>query len=115
LSAMVSAGRSLKGVLVDVAEFAAQAIPGADGTGVGVTLIKPIGITMGVQVCAATTLVVQEINRVQYENLNEGPSITCMQVRRAVVSGSWGPINGGRVSVPARPGWGRRQRWRCRC
>jgi hypothetical protein len=36
LSAMVSAGRSLQLVLGNVADFAAQAIPGADGTGVGV-------------------------------------------------------------------------------
>jgi hypothetical protein len=90
LSAMVSAGRSLELVLANVAEFAAQAIPGADGTGVGVTLIKPIGITMGVQVCAATTPVVREIDLVQYDLLNEGPSISCMQIRRAAVSGSLG-------------------------
>jgi hypothetical protein len=88
LSAMVSAGWSLDVVLRNVAEFAAQAVPGADDTGVGVTLIKPIGTTMGVQVWAATTSVVREIDLMQYEVLNEGPCITCMQIRRAVVSGS---------------------------
>jgi GAF domain-containing protein len=90
LSAMVSAGRSLELVLGNVAEFAAQAIPGADGTGVGVTLLRPIGTTMSVQVWAATTPVVEEIDLMQYEMLNEGPCISCMQIRRAVVSGSLG-------------------------
>lgn len=90
LSAMVSAGRSLDVVLSNVAEFAASAIPGADDTGVGVTLLKPIGTAMGVQVWAATTPVVREIDILQYELLNEGPCISCMQTRRAVVSGSLG-------------------------
>jgi hypothetical protein len=55
LSAMISAGRSLEQVLGEVAVFAAKAIPGADDTGVGVTLIKPVGNSMGIQVWAATT------------------------------------------------------------
>lgn len=90
LSAMVSAGRGLEVVLREVAQFAAQAVPGVDGTGVGVTLIKPVGPTMGIQAWAATTAVVHEIDILQYEVLNEGPCISCMQVRRAVVSGSLG-------------------------
>jgi GAF domain-containing protein len=90
LSAMVSAGRSLDVVLSNVAEFAATAIPGVDDTGVGVTLLKPIGTTMGVQAWVATTPVVREIDILQYELLNEGPCIACMQTRRAVVSGSLG-------------------------
>jgi GAF domain-containing protein len=102
LSAMVSAGRSLELVLGNVAEFAAQAIPDAD-TGVGVTLIKPIGSSMGIQAWAATTPVVREIDIAQYELVNEGPCIACMQTRRAVVSGSLGadkrwPRFGGRVA-----------------
>ncbi|WP_428342976.1 GAF and ANTAR domain-containing protein [Mycobacterium sp.] len=88
LSAMVSAGRSLEQVLGEVAVFAAFAIPGAQDTGVGVTLIKPVGTTMGVQAWAATTAVVHEIDIMQYELLNEGPCISCMQTRRAAVSGS---------------------------
>ncbi|WP_428342961.1 GAF and ANTAR domain-containing protein [Mycobacterium sp.] len=90
LSAMVSAGRSLEVVLREVAQFASRAIPGVDGAGVGVTLIKPVGATMGIQAWAATTAVVREIDIMQYELLNEGPCISCMQVRRAVVSGSLG-------------------------
>jgi GAF domain-containing protein len=90
LSAMVSSGRSLEVVLREVAVFAAHAIPGADNAGVGVTLIKPVGTTMGVQAWVATTSVVHEIDVMQYELLNEGPCISCMQTRRAVVSGSLG-------------------------
>jgi GAF domain-containing protein len=90
LSAMISAGRSLEQVLGEVAVFAAKAIPGADDTGVGVTLIKPVGNTMGIQVWAATTPVVREIDLMQYEVLHEGPCISCMQSRRAMVSGSLG-------------------------
>jgi GAF domain-containing protein len=90
LSAMVSAGRSLEQVLGEVAVFAALAIPGAHETGVGVTLIKPVGTTMGIQAWAATTAVVHEIDIMQYEVLNEGPCISCMQIQRPVVSGSLG-------------------------
>jgi GAF domain-containing protein len=89
LSAMVSAGHGVDLMLGHVAEFAAQAIPGADA-GVAVTLIKPIGTTMGVQAWAATTPAVREIDHLQYEILHEGPCITCMQTRRTVVSGSLG-------------------------
>jgi GAF domain-containing protein len=55
-----------------------------------VTLIKPVGYTMGIQVWAATTPVVREIDLMQYEVLHEGPCISCMQSRRAMVSGSLG-------------------------
>jgi GAF domain-containing protein len=90
LAAMVSTRRGLEAVLRNVAEFAAQAIPGAGDTGVGVTLIRPIGATMGVQAWAATTAVVHEIDLMQYEVVKEGPCITCMQTRRAAVSGLLG-------------------------
>jgi len=90
LSAMVAAGRSLDLVLRNVAEFAALSIPGGDDTGVGVSLIRPVDTTRGVQAWAATTAVGREIDILQYELLNEGPCISCMQTRRAVVSGSLG-------------------------
>ncbi|WP_428343053.1 GAF and ANTAR domain-containing protein [Mycobacterium sp.] len=90
LSAMVSAGRTLEAVLRNVAGFAVQAIPGAGDTGVGVTLIKPLGSTMGVQAWAATTAIVHDIDLMQYQVLKEGPCISCMQTRRAAVSGSLG-------------------------
>jgi GAF domain-containing protein len=85
LAAMVSAGRDIEAVLREVAQFA-----GVDGTGVGVTLIKAVGAALGVQAWAATTALVHEIDVMQYEVLDEGPCITCMQTRRAVVSGSLG-------------------------
>lgn len=90
ISAIVATGRSLEQVLGEVAMFAALAIPDAQETGVGVTVIKPVGTTMGVQTWAATSAVVHEIDVMQYELLNEGPCIHCMQTRRAVVSGSLG-------------------------
>lgn len=90
LAAMVSAGRDIEAVLREVAQFAGEAIPGVDGTGVGVTLIKAVGAVLGVQAWAATTALVHEIDVMQYEVLDEGPCITCMQTRRAVVSGSLG-------------------------
>ena len=88
LSAMVDAGRGVETVLGEVAEFAAQAIPGVDGT--GVTLIQPVGATMGIQAWSVTAPFVREIDIIQYEALQEGPCISCMQTRRAVVSGSLG-------------------------
>jgi GAF domain-containing protein len=103
LSAMVAAGRSLDLVLNNVAEFAALSIPGAGDTGVGVSLVKATDTSMGVQAWAATTALGREIDILQYELLNEGPCITSMQTRRAVVSGSLGadkrwPRFGGRVA-----------------
>jgi GAF domain-containing protein len=88
-------------VLRDVAEFAAQAIPGADG--VGVVLIGLQQGVSSVQTRAATSVLVHEIDTVQYDELNEGPCITCMDSRRPTVSGSLGsdirwPHFGGRVA-----------------
>ena len=88
-------------LLRDVAEFAAQAIPSIDGA--GVALIDPqLGIS-SVRTWAATELLVHDIDIVQYDELNEGPCITCMQSRRTMVSGSLGSDNrwphfGGRVA-----------------
>lgn len=100
LSALVTAGLSLDDLLAAVAGFAAQAIPGADGA--GVTLIRPTGTTMGIAAWAVTEPFVREIDIIQYETLQEGPCITCMQDRIAVVSGFLGsdhrwPRFGGRV------------------
>lgn len=100
LSALVTAGLSLDDLLAAVAGFAAQAIPGADGA--GVTLIRPTGTTMGIAAWSVTKPFVREIDIIQYETLQEGPCITCMQDRVAVVSGSLGsdhrwPRFGGRV------------------
>jgi GAF domain-containing protein len=102
LSEMIAAGRCVDAVLRDVAKFAAQAIPGVDGT--GVTLIQPVGATMAIQAWSVTAPFVREIDIVQYEVLKEGPCISAMQTRRAVVSGSVGddarwPRFGARVAA----------------
>jgi GAF domain-containing protein len=88
-------------LLGDVADFAARAIPGVDGA--GVALLQPDDGTPRIQTWAATAEFVHDIDTVQYEELNEGPCITCMQSRRVVVSGSVGgdgrwPHFGGRVA-----------------
>lgn len=100
LSALVTAGLTIDDLLAAVAGFAAQAIPGADGA--GVTLIRPTGTTMGIAAWSVTEPFVREIDIIQYETVQQGPCITCMQVRVAVVSGSLGsdhrwPRFGGRV------------------
>ncbi|OBB90887.1 GAF and ANTAR domain-containing protein [Mycobacterium sp. 852002-30065_SCH5024008] len=101
VAGLVAGAQGVMDLLQDVAEFAAQAIPGVDGA--GVALIDPrLGIPSA-QTWAATQLLVHEIDTVQYEELNEGPCITCMQSRRPTVSGSLGsdgrwPHFGGRVA-----------------
>ena len=67
-------------LLGDVAEFAAQAIPGVDGA--GVTLLRHIEGTPRIRSWAATAQFVDDIDKVQYDELHEGPCITCMQSRR---------------------------------
>lgn len=101
VAGLVAGAQGVIDLLRDVAEFAAQAIPGADG--VGVALIDPQQGFSSVQNGAATEPLVQEIDTVQYDELNEGPCITCMQSRRPTVSGSLGsdsrwPHFGGRVA-----------------
>lgn len=88
LAAMVAGGRAVETVLAEVAGFAARAIPDVDGA--GVTLIQPRGSTMGIQAWAVTAPFVREIDIIQYETLQEGPCISCMQTRRPMVSGGLG-------------------------
>ncbi|KKC06575.1 GAF and ANTAR domain-containing protein [Mycobacterium nebraskense] len=101
VAGIVAGARGVVDLLRDVAEFAAQAIPGADG--VGVALIDPQHGLSSAQTWAATMELVHEIDTIQYDELNEGPCITCMQSRRPTVSGSLGsdsrwPHFGGRVA-----------------
>lgn len=88
LAEMVAGGRGVDVLLSEVAEFAAQAIPGVDGA--GVTLIHPVGDTLRIQAWAVTAEFVREIDIIQYEVLQEGPCLICMQMRRPMVSGSVG-------------------------
>jgi GAF domain-containing protein len=101
VAGIVAGARGVMDLLRDVADFAAQAIPGADG--VGVALIDPRRGISSVQTWAATAQLVHEIDTIQYNELHEGPCITCMQSQRPTVSGSLGsdsrwPHFGGRVA-----------------
>lgn len=101
VAGLVAGARGVIDLLGDVAEFAAQAIPGVDG--VGVALVEPPGRTSGIQTWAATAEFVRDLDTIQYQELNEGPCITCMQSGRVCVSGSLGsdtrwPHFGGRVA-----------------
>jgi GAF domain-containing protein len=101
LAGMVAGARGVFELLGEVADFAAHAIPGVDGA--GVALIDAGTDKPMLQNTAATAEFVHEIDAVQYDELHEGPCITCMQSRRATVSGSLGSDNrwphfGGRVA-----------------
>jgi GAF domain-containing protein len=101
VAGIVAGAQGLIDLLRDVAAFAAHAIPGVDGA--GVALIDPRQGLASVQTWAATAVLVEEIDTVQYDELNEGPCFTSMESRRPVVSGSLGsdsrwPHFGGRVA-----------------
>jgi GAF domain-containing protein len=101
VAGLVAGGRGVVDLLTDVAQFAAQAIPGVDGA--GVALLRDDDGARHLQSCAATADFISEIDTVQYEELKQGPCVTCMQSGRAVVSGSLGSDNrwprfGGRVA-----------------
>ena len=101
VAGLVAGARGVSELLGEVAEFAVKAIPGVDGA--GVVLIDASEGRPGVQKSASTVGFVDEIDRFQYDELGEGPGITCMQSRRATVSGSLGsdkrwPHFGGRVA-----------------
>jgi GAF domain-containing protein len=101
VAGIVAGAQGVIDLLGDVAEFAIQAIPGADG--VGVALVEPRHHNATVQTWAATAVLVHEIDTAQYQELQEGPCITCMESRRPTVSGSLGsdsrwPHFGGRAA-----------------
>lgn len=97
---IVTGARAVTEILSDVAEFAVQAIPGADGA--GVTLVDS-GDPQRPYARAVTAEFVHAVDTTQYDEVNEGPCLTCMQSRRPTVSGSLGgdqrwPRFGGRVA-----------------
>src|ERR1700687_397828 len=106
VAGLVAGARGVIAVLGEVAEFARQAIPGVDGA--GVTLIDSWGDTPSIETpsietWAVTAEFVENIDKVQYLDVHEGPCITCMQSRRPTISGSLGsdsrwPHFGGRVA-----------------
>ena len=93
LAGIVADACSVDEILRQVAQFAVQAIPNADGA--GVTLIRPRDADAGddqirIQAWSVTADFVQTIDTLQYDKLGEGPCITCIQTRRPAVSGSLG-------------------------
>jgi GAF domain-containing protein len=89
LGALVTGGLGLPKLLEQVANFAARAIPGADGA--GVTLLREVSgadNTHRIDELAASAEFVSEIDALQYSVLNEGPCITAAWERRTVRSGS---------------------------
>ncbi|MGO9034270.1 GAF and ANTAR domain-containing protein [Mycobacterium sp.] len=98
------AGGCVKELLVAVAEFAAEAIPGVDGVAaVAGVRCPPDGAPPQIQSWTATAEFARQIGTVQYEIFHEGPCVSCIQMRRPVISGSLGsdqrwPRLGGRVA-----------------
>ena len=88
LAGLVADSRGLPELLAEVATFAVQAIPGADGA--GVTLLRVDRVDNMVEALAASAPFVEEIDHIQYVTLQEGPCITAALERRTVRSGSLG-------------------------
>ena len=101
VAGIVGGARGVIETLGAVADFAVTAMPGVEGA--GIALINPGEGLSSIQTWAATADFVQEIDTVQYQELNEGPCLTCMTTGRPVVSGSLGSDGrwahfGGRVA-----------------
>ena len=88
VAGLVAGGSGVTDLLGHVAEFAARAIPGVDGA--GVTLIDMSEGTPSVKAWAVTAQFVEDIDKLQYLDVREGPCVTCMETRRPTVSGSLG-------------------------
>ena len=101
LAGMVSSAAGIDELLEQVSEVATAAIPDVDGA--GVTLLRSGPGRVKVQSHATTAEFVREIDHIQYDLVNEGPCLRCIEVGRPVVSGSLGsdgrwPRFGGRVA-----------------
>ncbi|MCV7177426.1 GAF and ANTAR domain-containing protein [Mycolicibacterium sphagni] len=93
LAGIVSDACTVDEILGQIAQFAVQAIPGADGA--AVTLVRPhdTGSDDGhlyILAWSVTAEFVRLIDTLQYEKLGEGPCITCIRSGRPAVSGSLG-------------------------
>ncbi|MGZ4585700.1 MAG: GAF and ANTAR domain-containing protein [Mycobacterium sp.] len=88
LAAIVVDGLTVDELLGQTAEFAAHAIPGADGAGVTVT--HPSAVPLRIESWAVTAAFVRKIDALQYEVHNEGPCVTAMRTGRFCISGSLG-------------------------
>jgi GAF domain-containing protein len=83
LAGLLSSSRALEDTLVRVAEFAVQAIPGADGA--GLTLLE----ADRPQTVVATADFVRGVDDVQY-SLKEGPCVSAVAEGRTFTSGNLG-------------------------
>lgn len=96
LSRLATSNLELESILTQVATYAVQAIPGADGA--GLTLLEPDRRNTIV----ATAPFVHEVDDIQY-GVGQGPCISAAAEARPVLSGSLGgdsrwPKFGGRVA-----------------
>jgi len=87
LAGLVAGSQSLSESLSEIAGFAARVIPGADGVGVAVFRAVP---DYPVDASSASTPLVEEIERIQYLTLREGPALSAAQERCPVLSDSLG-------------------------
>ena len=88
LANLVADSRPLPELLAEVAAFAVSAIPGASG--VGLALLRGDRVDDMVEESAASAPFVEELDRLQYGGLHEGPGVTAALKRRTVCSGSLG-------------------------
>jgi hypothetical protein len=88
LAGIVVDALAVSELLTQVAELAAQAIPGVDGA--GATVAHPSWARSRIQVWAGTGEFLPDIDTIQYEVYDEGPSITSMLTQRPCISGSIG-------------------------
>src|SRR5690348_9047333 len=72
VAGIVAGAKAVVDLLRDVAEFAAQALPGVDSAGVA---LVDSGSVPAVRTWAATDPLVEEIDAIQYRELNEGPCL----------------------------------------
>ncbi len=86
LAGLVTGSLGLDELLARVAEYAANAIPGAEGA--GVTLLRVDRPNHRVEALAASHPFVAQIDEIQYNTVNEGPCITAALEGCTVRTGS---------------------------
>jgi len=84
LTGLLLAQRPLQETLTHVAEYAVHAIPGAEGA--GLTLLE----ANRPQTVVATADFVREVDRIQYDVVEEGPCLSAVAQRRTFTSGNLG-------------------------
>ena len=107
LSRLSTGGLGLEDLLVQVATFAVQAIPRADGA--GLTMIEPERS----DIVVASAPFVTDIDAIQY-GLGEGPCLSAVCDAPRCGRGRWVAIRAGRGSVRGPVGWGCTACCRCR-